>query len=188
VELGSDREPAIRTLLQLFKSTENSEPDRFLEQLRAQTNVRIPAQPRRFMNWPEICELAHSGMEIGSHTASHPILNRLSPEKQLHELVNSKMEIEAHTRTPVRAMAYPIGSRTAFSETTERLVLEAGYEAAFSFFSGINSPPNCRLTNLRRMVPWKLADAQFATEINLMTHFGTLLSKLADNRSASRNW
>jgi len=188
LELGPDREPAIEVLLRLFKSTANREPDIFLEQLREQANIPIPIQPRRFMNWVEICELAESGMEIGSHTASHLVLGRLPPGRQLQELVSSKMEIEAHTRMRVRAVAYPVGSRTAFSETTEQLVIHAGYEAAFSSYGGMNSPPECRLTSIRRMVPWRLGDSMFATEMSLMSHFGPELSRLAENRSLYRNW
>ena len=188
MELEPDREAAIAHTLIFFKSTANREPDRFLEKLRETVAIPLPKQPRRFMTWEEIRELAASGMEIGSHTASHAILGRLTPERQFQELVGSKQEIEAHTGTPVRTLAYPLGSRAAFSELTEQLALQAGYEAAFSFFSGINSPGNYRLTNLRRMPPWTLAHALFATEISLMTHFGPILSKLADRRSSQRNW
>ncbi len=189
VDSGSDRESAIETVLRFFKSRENRDPDRFLARLREQAGVQISAQPRRFMNWPEIRELVHYEMEIGSHTLSHPILSRLPAEEQLHELVSSKKEIEAHTRTRTRALAYPLGSRSAFTETTRRLVLEAGYEAAFSFFGGTNSPPDCRLTNVRRVAPWPSADSQaFDMEIDLLTRFGPLLSRVAENRSMWRNW
>jgi peptidoglycan/xylan/chitin deacetylase (PgdA/CDA1 family) len=189
VDLGPNREPAIGTVLRFFKSSANRHPKLFLEQLREQAEVEIPPQPRRFMNWPEICDLAQYGMEIGSHSLSHPILSRLPAAEQLQELVNSKQEIEAHTGTRTRAFAYPVGSRSAFTETTRRLVLEAGYEAAFSFFGGMNSPHDCQLTNVRRMGPWASSDSlAFSTEIDLLTRFGPLLSKVAANQSAWRTW
>jgi peptidoglycan/xylan/chitin deacetylase (PgdA/CDA1 family) len=189
VDLGADREPAIDTVLRFFKSSANRDPARFLQRLREQAEVEVPVQPRRFMNWQEICHLAEQGMEIGSHTLSHPILSSLPEEEQLQELVNSKKEIEAHTKTPVRAFAYPVGTRSAFTEATRRLVLEAGYEVAFSFFGGINTPPECELTNVRRMGPWPSADSSaFRAEIDLLTRFGPLLSRVANTQSVRRGW
>ncbi len=189
IDLGPDRELAIKTTLTFFKSAENPDPETFLQSLREQAEVHIPPQPRRFMNWDEVRELAHHGINIGSHTFSHPILSRLTADQQLHELVKSKTEIEAHTGTRARVLAYPLGSYSAFTSTTRRLAVEAGYEAAFSFFGGINSPFNCELTNVRRMSPWTSADSRvFNTEINLLTHVGPILSKLADHQSAWRKW
>lgn len=189
VDVQYNREAAINTVLSVFKSAGNLEPDRLLEGIREQAGVAVPEQPRRFMNWGEIRELLQYGMEVGSHTCSHPILSRLPEAEQRRELVNSKAEIEADTGAPVRAFAYPIGSRSAFTVMTERLVLEAGYEVAFSYYGGVNAPFACRLTNVRRMSPWASPHPQvFSTEFDLLTHFGATLSRFAERRSASRNY
>jgi peptidoglycan/xylan/chitin deacetylase (PgdA/CDA1 family) len=169
IELSADREPAIVAILKLFKSAENREPGRFLRELRQIIGVQVPDQSRRFMNWSEICDLADSGMEIGSHTSSHPILSKLPPEEQYQELLDSKSLIEMHTRKAVRALAYPVGSHSAFTDETERLVRRAGYEVAFSFYGGINTAKNCRLTDIRRLEP-SADPSLFRTEIALLRH------------------
>lgn len=153
VQLRADRESAINLVLKLFKSSDNIDPERFLRELRDITQVQIPTQPRRFMNWSEIRELSNNNMDIGSHTTSHRILSKLLPEEQYREIAESKSTIEYHIGKPVRALAYPVGSRVAFTEATERLVLRAGYEVAFSFYGGVNFRGNDRLTDVRRFEP-----------------------------------
>lgn len=66
---------------------------------------------------------------IGSHGVSHAHLSRLSESEQKEELETSKAELERLLQKPVRYFAYPFGD---FSETTLRLVQDAGYEAAFA--------------------------------------------------------
>jgi len=189
VELGSDREGAIAAALRFYKSDENTDSAQFLEELRRQTGIHVPEQPQRFMGWAELREMIQNGMDIGSHTVTHPILSQISEEEQLRELVESKKVIEANTGARVRALAYPVGSRSAFTRTTMRLALEAGYEAAFSFFGGVNIPPSCEMTNIRRLAPWTADDASiFTTEMDLMAHLGPAMSRLADRRSAMRNY
>jgi peptidoglycan/xylan/chitin deacetylase (PgdA/CDA1 family) len=168
-------------VLARFKSSAERDPDRLLTAIREQAGITLSHQPTRFMNWSEIRELSQHGMEIGSHTMSHPMLSRLSEEEQLDEFVASKAEIETHIGTTVRAIAYPFGSRDAFNETTRQLVAEAGYETAFSFYGGMNPAFDSEVTSLRRMRPWTWTNVEpFNVELNLLTRFGATISNLAD--------
>ena len=63
--------------------------------------------------WPEIAEMSRAGIEFGSHTATHPDLTRISPERAGQELKQSKAMIEDRLGRPVTAFAYPYGKHNA---------------------------------------------------------------------------
>jgi hypothetical protein len=65
---------------------------------------------RSIISWRQAAEMSAAGIEIGSHTKSHPDLRRLTVEKIEAEIRDSKTEIEDHIAGPVRSFAYPYGS------------------------------------------------------------------------------
>jgi peptidoglycan/xylan/chitin deacetylase (PgdA/CDA1 family) len=88
-------------------------------------------QPERLatMSWDQLRALADRGVEIGSHTVTHPHLPRLSDEELDRELVQSRIQLEDELGRPCRFLAYPYGDD---DERTYRAAERAGYEAAFS--------------------------------------------------------
>ena len=84
------------------------------------------------MNWEELRALSERGVEIGSHTMTHPHLPRLSDEEIDRELQDSRVRIEDELGRPCRFLAYPFGEHDARVRAgAER----AGYEAAHSLAS-----------------------------------------------------
>ena len=150
ITLGEDREPAIMAVLRHYKRPDNHDGEPLLVELRAQAECAIPATDRRFLNWEEAREMQAGGMTIGSHTATHRILSQLAPEEQQVEMAQSKQEIEKQLGVEVSTLAYPVGTRGAFNETTQKIALEAGYRMCFSFYNGINTPDNLNAADLRR--------------------------------------
>ena len=90
------------------------------------------------MNWSELRDLADRGIEIGSHTLTHPHLTRLSTEELDGELRESREQIEDELGRPCRFLAYPYGDEDARVHEAAR---RAGYEAAFAL-PGTASPLN----------------------------------------------
>lgn len=150
VPLNGHRETSIATVLQHYKRADNMSGEEFVSEVRRQMECEIPQPKRRFLNWDEAREMRDAGMEIGSHTRSHAILGRLSPEVQKQELEVSKQQIEAHIGGRVRGLAYPVGERNCFSKTTERIAIEAGYSMCFSAYGGINDATHLTRSNLLR--------------------------------------
>lgn len=74
-------------------------------------------------------EMVAEGMEIGSHTLTHPKLPRLAPEQLREEIVGSKKRLEDALGVAVTSFCYPYGSWNAAARD---LVREAGYTAAAS--------------------------------------------------------
>jgi peptidoglycan/xylan/chitin deacetylase (PgdA/CDA1 family) len=60
-----------------------------------------------FMTWQEIREINAHGVQIGSHTVSHPNLYHTSPQNLECEIRLSKQTIEDNIGQPVRSFAYP---------------------------------------------------------------------------------
>jgi peptidoglycan/xylan/chitin deacetylase (PgdA/CDA1 family) len=95
----------------------------------------MPGESRQsltFMNWDEVCELAHMGFAIGSHTVEHAILSRLSKKRLWDELQQSKTTIERELSAPCRYFAYPNGGPSDLSAESEDALRQAGYKFAFT--------------------------------------------------------
>jgi peptidoglycan/xylan/chitin deacetylase (PgdA/CDA1 family) len=88
------------------------------------------------LSWKQIDELVQSGIDIESHTFTHPFLTRKNnadvdaddyPAFLTHELLDSQRELESRTGVPVRFLAYPFGDYDAsVIEAARRF----GYRAA----------------------------------------------------------
>jgi peptidoglycan/xylan/chitin deacetylase (PgdA/CDA1 family) len=80
------------------------------------------------MTESEARALHDSGMELASHTMSHPDLRTLDDAELRVELESSREAIEALTGEPCDTLAYPSGCS---DRRVERAVADAGYQLAF---------------------------------------------------------
>ncbi|MEO1766694.1 polysaccharide deacetylase family protein [Thiobacter aerophilum] len=86
------------------------------------------ARPRsRLLSPAELRAMAESGMEIGSHTITHPRLPELGDEDLRRELMDSKSRLEDLLGRQVPSFAYPYGK---WDERCEAAVKAAGYASA----------------------------------------------------------
>jgi peptidoglycan/xylan/chitin deacetylase (PgdA/CDA1 family) len=88
---------------------------------------------QRVMTPAELAELAAAGFDIASHTRSHPSLPALSEVELRNEVAGARAALEDLTGRPVTTFAYPFGHHDG---RVRHAVLEAGYEAAFTFLNG----------------------------------------------------
>lgn len=79
------------------------------------------------MDAKTIIEISRHGVEIGSHTKSHPELTRISPAEQLTEIADSKKELEELLDHPVDSFCYPGGNNDGM---VKEAVKKAGYRHA----------------------------------------------------------
>jgi peptidoglycan/xylan/chitin deacetylase (PgdA/CDA1 family) len=80
-----------------------------------------------FLTWEGVRALAAAGMEIGSHTQTHPRLPELTDEAAEEELKLSKARLEKELGQPVEVLAYPYNSLRSH---TASLAAAAGYRVA----------------------------------------------------------
>lgn len=87
------------------------------------------------MDWNELKRWQIAGLEIASHTVSHPFLSRCQNTALTEELCASKRCLEEKLGTPIHFLCYPYGD---FAEATVQAAQNAGYLAAFAIFE--NAP------------------------------------------------
>jgi peptidoglycan/xylan/chitin deacetylase (PgdA/CDA1 family) len=151
-DIAADGAPkVIEQVLNLYKCESGGDAGRFLAGLEeACDSPRPDGSERLFMNWEEAAEMARAGMAIGSHTHSHPVLAQTEPQDLARELTHSKSVLEERLRVPVRTLAYPFGLQETISPAVFKAAEVAGYDAAFSFYGGVNLPGAIERYNLRR--------------------------------------
>ena len=94
---------------------------------------QVPGEAGRLLEEAGVRALADAGMELGSHSLSHPDLRKLDDGELAAELRESKEAVERITGSPCRTFAYPFG---LYDETVTQAVAEAGYELAFAWLPG----------------------------------------------------
>jgi peptidoglycan/xylan/chitin deacetylase (PgdA/CDA1 family) len=84
------------------------------------------------MGWTEVEKLAAQGVEIGSHSASHPDFASLPPDAAYRELVESRWLIEARTGISANAFSIPMGHSMDWSAYADVAATQAGYEFVYA--------------------------------------------------------
>ncbi len=144
------RASAICSLLGEAKRLPNRGRLALLSELRGQA-APCPGEAL-MMSWDDVRHMAARGMEIGSHTVTHPLLDRLeSPEELAAELRESKLRIELETGRPVTALSYPVGRTSGVTEALARQVTEAGYRYGCVYEHGVNEWASMDPLRLRRI-------------------------------------
>ncbi len=95
---------------------------------------RLPALGgKKMLSWKEIRDMERAGINIGSHTLTHPDLRRLPLEQIQIEILDSKTIIEDTLGCTVSAFAYPFG----YHNREIREVVQKFYSCACSARLGI---------------------------------------------------
>ena len=105
----------------------------------------------RMLTWQMLREMSRDGLEIGSHTCSHPLLKQLDHNNLTHELLDSKLSIERNLNVQCRSFAYPVGGSSGFSRHLAEAVAEAGYLYACDYRGGVNDREKLDRYALRRI-------------------------------------
>ncbi len=92
-----------------------------------------------YLTWEDVREMAAAGIELASHTCTHPILTRVPEERVRSEIRESKEKIERETGGKVDAFAYPNGLPGDFSAGLMDVLREEGFETAFTLLPGPQS-------------------------------------------------
>lgn len=100
----------------------------FVRHLGKELAVRGVSRPRLMLEWDEVREMAGSGLvSFQPHTASHCLLDQITPAAAAGELAASREAIERVTGVSCRYFAYPAGH---LPQGGLGFMREAGIEAA----------------------------------------------------------
>jgi peptidoglycan/xylan/chitin deacetylase (PgdA/CDA1 family) len=126
--------------------------------------------PVRFewMSWEQLRGLAAQGFEIGSHTHTHINLATSETGAIREELDRSKQTLHRELGVAAKLFAYPFGDPGNITDSSRRLVKEAGFACCLSCHGGINdasSDPYC--LNRIPIGAWCTSPGQFGFELLL---------------------
>jgi len=143
----STREVVIQKFIEALKRMPDVEKQKLIDQLPSMLGIDLSddAFKNLMMSWSDARELSEIGIELGAHTASHPILTRISLEDASAELLQSKQHVEAEIGKPIISFAYPNGQSSDFNNEIMDRVQRAGFEIAFTLLPG----PTRRATVLK---------------------------------------
>lgn len=132
-------------------------------------------QERKALMSPEqIGQWLSAGMEVGSHTCSHPRLHEVSKEEALREIAESRVALRERFGASVAHFAYPFGQ---FTENVSQLVRSAGYLSAVTVLHGV-----ARASDDRYRLPRLLVDGQKGLW-RLLVHLATPYDRLRRRRT-----
>ena len=104
----------------------------------------IPRLP--LLSWDKLAALHRNGVDIGSHTRTHPDLSTLSPAALLDEIQGSAEVIENRVGARPSIFAYPYGSVDAASAAMVSATYRYGCTTEFrSIQNGLQAPRLPRL-------------------------------------------
>ncbi len=165
----AQRRTAIDTLLERIKYLEPA------QRLQTVTLVAELAGNRLsdtlMMRSDQVRALRDAGMQIGAHTASHPILQKLTDAQAQEEITRSKDALESLLQEPVTLFAYPNGKPGVdYSARHVAMVRAAGFAAAVSTAPGA-ARSSCDLHQLPRFTPWDQTRTRYGLRLlsNLRT-------------------
>jgi len=145
------RRRAIDVLLERIKYFPMEERQKTVDAL---ASLLGASMPQLMMTDDQVRALHRGGMEIGGHTAFHPILTVLDPARAREEIVGGKRALERIVGQPIRVFAYPNGRpQRDYAGAHVDMVREAGFEFAVSTATGVATRGSDRY-QLPRFAPW----------------------------------
>jgi peptidoglycan/xylan/chitin deacetylase (PgdA/CDA1 family) len=135
------RRRAVDALEPVLIAAAPGERERMLVEIAHRLRVKAdsdPANEAPTLTAEQLRKMSAAGIEIGSHTVTHPALSSLSRADAAEELAASKKTLESILERRVGYLAYPFGGPQHFNREVEELARQAGYESALSTVRGVN--------------------------------------------------
>lgn len=113
-----------------------------LKELDEQTKVEVSEADLhhvRPLTWEQIVELDGAGIEIGSHTVTHPILSRMTENEIEYELRESKKILEERIGKDIVSVSYPFGGARHYDKRVMEIARKCGYHFGISYRHGVQA-------------------------------------------------
>lgn len=171
IVLDGDRKAAVYAVIERYRALPGERTAAFLDHVaEAAGTGRAGASLARnlWMTWDQVREMQAHGMTIGAHTVTHPILSRLSAERQYEEIAGSRARLAVELGQAPRLFAYPVGKPYTFNADTRAALQASGFGYAFSFYGGHQPFAPIDPYDLRRTyVDWRTTMPLFQAKVTL---------------------
>jgi len=97
-------------------------------------DAQFLGEKKPVMSREQLDEWLAAGMEVGSHSWSHPQLHQLPPQAAWYEIAESRAALGKLLGVPIEHFAYPYGH---YTPQTLDLVRRAGYRSAVTALPGV---------------------------------------------------
>jgi len=161
---AQDRRRVVDELLPQIKYLGLDEREQFIARLsRLLRARRLPDD--LMMRSGQVVELHRAGMEIGGHTARHPILRVLADAEAEAEIAQGRDRLQQLVDAPIDVFAYPNGRPTQdYDGRHVEMVRRLGFRAAVSTAAGTATALS-DLFQLPRFTPWDQAAWRWMTRL-----------------------
>jgi peptidoglycan/xylan/chitin deacetylase (PgdA/CDA1 family) len=135
----ASRSAAAARFNEILKGLDDNEKEEAIINIASALKVTIPDMPPAeygALSWDQAREMDKAGVEIASHTLTHPILTNVSDERLRVELEGSRSRVEDMLGHESSTFCYPNGN---YDARIVREVEQAGYACAVSTEQGLNS-------------------------------------------------
>ncbi len=106
-------------------------------------DAQLLGEKKPVMSREQLAEWLAAGMEVGSHSWSHPQLHQLPEQAAWYEIAESRAALGTMLGVPIEHFAYPYGH---YTPQTLELVRRAGYRSAVTALPGVaRSSDDCLL-------------------------------------------
>lgn len=120
-----------------------------------------PTGRLRLATGDELAKAAADGLDLGSHTCTHPRLTGLDEASLAHELGHSRRVLGDLLGREVTSIAYPAG---AWDTRVRRAADAAGYTVGITVDRGVATPRTPALSLPRAFVPHDLVDLELVLD------------------------
>lgn len=159
----AERRAAIFHLIEALKYQPLAQRAALADQVAQRAGVAVPDD--LMMTSADLLHLRHSGMQIGAHTMSHPVLARLDDAQARHEIQGSQQFLQQLLGERVSLFAYPNGQPGVdYGQRHVEQVRRLGFEAAVSTQWGASTADDDPF-QIRRFTPWDTTRWRFAARM-----------------------
>jgi peptidoglycan/xylan/chitin deacetylase (PgdA/CDA1 family) len=159
VESANQKAQAASDIIIKIKHLDPTIRQQYTDYVVQQSGADLP--DNLMMTTQQLQQLHASGMEIGGHTVSHPIIAKITDAQLEQELSTNKQTLENILGTQLRFFAYPNGKPGQdYLPEQVGIIKRQGYEAAVSTEWAVASS-NSDLWQLPRFTPWDTQPVKF---------------------------
>jgi peptidoglycan/xylan/chitin deacetylase (PgdA/CDA1 family) len=157
------RRAAVQALLPAVKYLSSQQREEAVQRIERLLGAGCAAP--LMMNARHVQLLSESGMSVGVHTVTHPILSLCTEDQVRRELGDCRASLQSLLQRPVTWVAYPNGVVGRDVGPREfGIVRELGFEAAVSTEHGFVTAGSERFA-LRRFTPWDQSRLRFGLRL-----------------------
>lgn len=165
IEGAEGKRAAIGRLLTRVKHLPFAQRDEVVRFVAEVCGAELPTD--LMMTDDQVVQMVASGMEVGAHTRSHPILARLEDDLAAEEILASRQYLSTLLSRDIDLFAYPNGRQgDDFDARHVRMVRELGFRAGVSTNPGA-ATREADLYRLPRFTPWDRSRARFGVRMAL---------------------